>query len=77
MKQRIINVIERIDCGNLTTQSFILPHKDDNQHPFVNDAEQLFLSKAKENGCTDDDDDILDSGYYENGTYELYLTWSE
>lgn len=75
---QIINVIEKLDSGKINVKSFVVPHKDDNQHPSVREAEEYFKTKAKENEAFEGDLDILaEEGYYEFGTYELYLVWSD
>lgn len=73
----VLNVIEMRSgiIDNIT--STIMPHKDDNQHLKVHEAEQLLLKLAKEHGAEEDDEEnILDNGYWENGKYEIHLIWS-
>jgi len=75
---QVLNVIE-IKSGIIQKiTSFVMPHKDDSQHPKVNEAEQLLVKLANDKGNEDQtDEDIIQDGYFEYGNYEVHLMWSE
>ena len=78
MKTDIINVIEVIDNTVTSVESFILPNSKMKAYKkVIEDAENLFIEKAKENEMSDDESEgALDDGYYKNGDYTVYLSWS-
>lgn len=89
MKNQVINVIE-IKDGNadMHVNSWLLPHKDDTQHPYVRDAEELFAAllraylKANFSRYTADEifeliESHIEDGSYIRADYKLFLTWSE
>lgn len=79
---RIINVVEIINGELYNIESF--PIIDDNfSDDQVRNAEDMFITKAKENGFTYDDDldereYLLDEGYWsDNNGYEVMISWSD
>ena len=73
----ILNIIEMRSGIIDNIISTIIPHKDDSPHVKVHEAEQTLLRLAKEHGADEDDEEsILDNGYWENGKYEVHLIWS-
>ena len=76
---RVINVIEIVDNNTQGIESFGIFEEQLSQD-VVDKAEANFKMKAKENGCTADDEEmeeIISEGYYENGTYSVNLVWSD
>lgn len=77
---RIINIIEIVDNNTQGIESFGIFEEQLSQD-VVDRAEALFKAKAKENGCTletdsDEWDEIIGDGYWEQGTYAVNLVWS-
>lgn len=72
MKLDTVNVIEYNNDEIIRIDSF----SDDKEGNV--EAEELFSKMAKENGAIDADLEnfALDDGYYERGTYQLFLTHS-
>lgn len=75
----VINVIEVVDNVPLGIKSFSVVD-DQLISEVVNQAEQLLVEIAKENGLPDNEDEIetvLSEGNYTNGNYHVTIIWSE
>lgn len=78
---RVINIVETEDNTVLGIDSFGI-FEDQISDDVVKQAEELFLSRIRENGFISEDieeiDDILDNGYWYNGIgYTANIIWSE
>lgn len=74
---RVINIIESIkENPVLSIESFGV-YEEQLSQDVVDEAEELFETKAKENGMTEEDlESSLDDGFYENGDYTVSIVWS-
>lgn len=74
MKVQTVNVVEIADMSVTQVVSFI-----DNAEG-SQEAEQLFIAMAKENGMPDDEtDEALENGFWNDGdagSYDIYITHS-
>lgn len=83
---RIVNIIT-MSSGVIDNIDSFAIYEEQLSDEVVEKAEELFLTKAKEFGFDEDDedsevskDDILDSGWYEspNGSYpSVSIVWSD
>lgn len=76
---RIINVIEIVDNNTQGIESFGIFEEQLSQD-VVDEAEENFKIKAKENGCILDDEEMeeaISDGYWESGNYSVNLVWSD
>jgi len=70
-KINTVNVIEMVDDDLLGITSFT-DDEDGNK-----EAEARFHQCAIEHGCSDEDvESFIEDGYFEQGTYQLFLTHS-
>ncbi len=77
---RIINVVTIRDNILDNIESFAI-YEDQLSNDVVKEAENYFIKKAEELGFLgndfDADDDLIDSGYFENDTNEsVCISWS-
>jgi hypothetical protein len=71
-KIQTVNVMEMANDDLLGVTSFI-DDQEGNQ-----EAEALFRERAIENGCEEKDvDSFIEDGYWEEGTYQIFLSHSE
>jgi len=75
---RVINVIEIVDNNIQGIQSIGIFEEQLSQE-IVEQAEEIFKAKARENGCILNDeelDEVIGDGYWESGNYAVNLVWS-
>ena len=71
MKVDTVNVVEYADDDLLGIRSY--SDDDEGNH----EAEECFRAAAKEHGAHDNELAVfVEDGYYESGTYQLFLTHS-
>lgn len=74
--KQVINVIEKVGDSILSVTTFIIDDTS-REKEIVKNAEDLFSQKAAENGVGSGIEDLIEDGYYLNGDYGLFLTWSD
>lgn len=74
--KQVINVIEKNGDSILSVTTFIIDDTS-REKEIVKNAEDLFSQKAAENGVGSGIEDLIEDGYYLNGDYGLFLTWSD
>lgn len=73
----IINVVEFVEPNQVKIDSFYIFNEKTRQNK-VEQAENLFVTKARENGMIPSDERYhLENGIFELGNYKLFLVWSE
>jgi len=71
MKINTVNVVEMTDDYTMSINSFE-DNEDGNK-----EANSMFTKCALENGCSNEDvDSFIEDGYFEQGTYQLFIIHS-